>query len=958
MKGSDILKIRENLGLTQHQLAEKLGVAMKTVSRWENGETKKIPDSIQQKLLQFAERGRMLIYTNEAKLFLQLQRIRRGSISPWLLLPHITTSSIAACDAFVNRGVTILYSTTLSKCDTFKLTELPNLAERGPIVLLGSAGSGKTFLMRWIADSQGIDAERDVEHRLGNKIPVIFPLIEYNEPPSKETILRFGHPLLAAIAEYHNCSGTRLDERLFLNACKRGEVLFLFDALDEISNEASRRDVIRELETLMLAYDNCAFILTSRHEKYGNPTNSFLTQIKNQTICELNPLTFDEQQELIKNLYLSVAPDTTTDNKEKADYYQLEENFARCIQFIKAFPYKDSRGGDFLRNPLHLVLVALLVLEGCPPSTTDVQLEHQCLELNIIRWPEARSIGQSIHTSVNFPGTGISKNQIWSKLSKWALEIVENNSPLDTAEIERWVLSMPLEPEGETVNAYAKRITTLMLERLPFILHLEAKGKFSINEPHLTHLAAHRLTEMRNRVSLASWLFNNDNYKDWKRIEVWKRAILITSIIHRQPEIVNYDLEEFVEKYSPDELDSMFDTADSLGLIIKDLLERAGVLDWEARKNFYRFLMEVFLKTDYDETAKFFFRIFQSIQTPFKDKVLENEEEKQNRKLLKEVCNELIKYHTEYNTETSYDIIWRECALRYAIGEFSGEETERKLLNVLKKLEKQSFSIERNNEKWKELEISKRRTIFVFLLMQLPFSHKMPKYRLSDITISTLINIIGNKDKYEVGVVGRACDVLDKVKLDENLNLELQIKMREIFQKIDSSVTSLKVVASCENASVVSLSPELLISKVEEELKHQEFQVYTSETVKRLKNFFYEVQNYYSLANQGQDIDLAKILLRCAIDRNRFPLLRAVSFLYLSELPPKIEEQIPNLLGELEACFKSKPRPEEDKASVGAVQIYDYNQACLNRHYSRRSQKNNSGNMLNLKAIQDISYTS
>ena len=271
MKGNEILKIREKLELTQYQLAKQLGVAMKTVSRWENGETKKIPDAIQEKLLRLVERGQSLIYTKEAKLFLQLQKIRRGSISPWLLLPHITTTSIAACDAFVDRGVKILRSTVLSDYDTVKLADLPNLAKQGPIVLLGNAGSGKTFLMRWIADRHGSDAEYNETHHIGNQIPIVFPLIEYNKPPDKDTVLRFRHPLLAKIAEYQNYSGTQLDETLFLKACKRGEVIFLFDGLDEISNETNRQEIIKELETLILMHKNCAFIITSRYEKYGSP---------------------------------------------------------------------------------------------------------------------------------------------------------------------------------------------------------------------------------------------------------------------------------------------------------------------------------------------------------------------------------------------------------------------------------------------------------------------------------------------------------------------------------------------------------------------------------------------------------------------------------------------------------------------------------------------------------------
>jgi hypothetical protein len=132
--------------------------------------------------------------------------------------------------------------------------------------------------------------------------------------------------------------------------------------------------------------------------------------------------------------------------------------------------------------------------------------------------------------------------------------------------------------------------------------------------------------------------------------------------------------------------------------------------------------------------------------------------------------------------------------------------------------------------------------------------------------------------------------------------------------------------------------------------------VYTSDTVKYLKNFFKEVKNYYEEENAGKDIELSKILLNCAIDRKMPALLRAVSFLYLAELPPDIEEKIPNLLTDLENSFKENPRPEEDNLSVGAVQVYDYNQACLNRHYARRSQESDSSDILNLREFERISY--
>ena len=47
--GKQILEFRKKLNLSQEQLAEKLGVARQTISKWELGET--FPDILQVQLL-------------------------------------------------------------------------------------------------------------------------------------------------------------------------------------------------------------------------------------------------------------------------------------------------------------------------------------------------------------------------------------------------------------------------------------------------------------------------------------------------------------------------------------------------------------------------------------------------------------------------------------------------------------------------------------------------------------------------------------------------------------------------------------------------------------------------------------------------------------------------------------------------------------------------------------------
>lgn len=47
--GNNLFKARKRSGLSQEEVAEKLGVSRQTVSKWENGET--LPDILQSKKL-------------------------------------------------------------------------------------------------------------------------------------------------------------------------------------------------------------------------------------------------------------------------------------------------------------------------------------------------------------------------------------------------------------------------------------------------------------------------------------------------------------------------------------------------------------------------------------------------------------------------------------------------------------------------------------------------------------------------------------------------------------------------------------------------------------------------------------------------------------------------------------------------------------------------------------------
>lgn len=55
MNDIDIKKIRENLGLTQLELAKKLGKASQTISNWET--TGRVPSTIKKKLEEIAQEG-------------------------------------------------------------------------------------------------------------------------------------------------------------------------------------------------------------------------------------------------------------------------------------------------------------------------------------------------------------------------------------------------------------------------------------------------------------------------------------------------------------------------------------------------------------------------------------------------------------------------------------------------------------------------------------------------------------------------------------------------------------------------------------------------------------------------------------------------------------------------------------------------------------------------------------
>ncbi|MEQ9235763.1 HEAT repeat domain-containing protein, partial [Coleofasciculus sp. E2-BRE-01] len=233
------------------------------------------------------------------------------------------------------------------------------------LVILGDPGSGKSTLLQYLALMY---AQSPLQNAISLAIPVLIELRTYmrnRDLGQCQNFLEFLHQSSGAICHLNQ---HQLQEQL-----KAGNVLMLFDGLDEVFNPGKREDVITDIHRFTNEYPDVQVIVTSRVIGY-KPQRLRNAEFHHFLLQEL-----DEKQ--IQDFIYRWHELTFTDEVDKG---WKRERLQRAIDRSKAIR-------ELAGNPLLLTMMAILNRNQELPRDRP-ELYHQASRVLLHQWDVERAL--------------------------------------------------------------------------------------------------------------------------------------------------------------------------------------------------------------------------------------------------------------------------------------------------------------------------------------------------------------------------------------------------------------------------------------------------------------------------------------------------------------------------------------------------------------------------------------
>lgn len=247
-------------------------------------------------------------------------------------------------------------------------------------VLLGDPGSGKTTqlkrLLLWVArngpESVGLPA---------GMVPLFLPLRELR---SVDDGLE---PLIEAqLSSPHYKPKPGFARRML----ERGNLLLLFDGLDEVADEKQRERVAKWIEQAADANHGWRIAVTCRYAGYSE-----LSRLDGRFLeLHLRPLSDDQADDFIAKWFRAVEREQERD-QERADLL-ADEGARKLIETLKGPHFGASRVYEFTRNPLLLTAICLVHYDKKSLPERRADLYEQCVDVLLERWRAAKGISVSM----------------------------------------------------------------------------------------------------------------------------------------------------------------------------------------------------------------------------------------------------------------------------------------------------------------------------------------------------------------------------------------------------------------------------------------------------------------------------------------------------------------------------------------------------------------------------------
>ncbi|MCA2796290.1 MAG: DUF1257 domain-containing protein [Microcystis sp. M100S2] len=208
-----------------------------------------------------------------------------------------------------------------------------NSSEYPRTVILGDPGAGKSSLLQYLALNW---AEKELSHRVLLPLPLLIELRIYARDKNEkkcQNILEFFHQgnLICHLNQL------ALDDKL-----KKGQVVVLFDGLDEVFNPQLREEIVTDIKRFSIQYPQVQIIVTSRWLGYKAEELNH-AGFEHFMIQDLDK---DQIEDFIKRWH-----DLAFENRD--DKTQKQERLQKAIKESKAIR-------QLAGNPLLLTMMAIL----------------------------------------------------------------------------------------------------------------------------------------------------------------------------------------------------------------------------------------------------------------------------------------------------------------------------------------------------------------------------------------------------------------------------------------------------------------------------------------------------------------------------------------------------------------------------------------------------------------------